>query len=128
MTTWDLFLRSPRGIPTYEAKPGMTSGVTIDLVWINKQAKDILIACLVDTEGFLNHHLDHQALVTIVSMKRDIKNQPGTVPTPEKAWYKADHPKFLAEMKAQLSPPLKPSSFTDIKLLDLQIQTPSCKP
>lgn len=35
MTNWNLHLRWARGNPTYKAKLGMKSGVTIDLVWVN---------------------------------------------------------------------------------------------
>lgn len=48
MTQWDLHLCSPKGVLTDDAKPGMASGTTIDLVWLNQQADDMLVACLVD--------------------------------------------------------------------------------
>lgn len=118
MTNWSLYIRSPKGTPTYEAKAGMKSGVTIDLVWVNQQVKDILIACLVDTEDHLHHHSDHHALVTVVSLKCDDALDPGTVPSPERAWYKVDQAKFLAELKALLPHPSTPCSTADISALD----------
>lgn len=89
MTDWSLYLRSPRGTPTYEAKAGMTSGVTIDLVWVNQQIDNLLIACMVDVEDNLSHHSDHHALVTVVSLNCDDGPPPETVPPSEKAWHKA---------------------------------------
>lgn len=35
MNDWNLYLRSPKGVSTYESKSGMQSGVTIDLVWVD---------------------------------------------------------------------------------------------
>lgn len=100
MTDWGLYLRSPKGTPTYEAKPGMRSGVTIELVWVNQQAADILIACLIDTKDNLNHYSDHHALFTAVSIKCDDLVDPGMAPSPEKDWHKVDQAKFLADLKA----------------------------
>lgn len=51
MTKWNLYLRSPKGVVTYEAKLGMESGTTINLVWVNQQSYDVLVACLVDTKA-----------------------------------------------------------------------------
>lgn len=71
MTRWSLYLRSPKGVTTYDAKHDMTSGTTIDLVWVNQQADDLLVACLVDTENTLNHHSDHKAVVTVINVNCD---------------------------------------------------------
>lgn len=121
MTRWDLYLRSPKGVRTYEAKPGMSSGVTIDLVWLNQQADDILIACLVDVEEDLNHHSDHRALVTVVSINCNDGAPPGTDPSPEKAWHRVDQAKFVQELKALISPLTPISTITDISNLDSHI-------
>lgn len=121
MLNWNMFLRSPKGVPTYDAKPGMQSGVTIDLVWVNQQVDDILVACMVDSDDHINHHSDHHALVTVVSLICDDVTDPGTDPSPVKAWYKADHAKFLTELKARLKDPYPPQTITDIDSLDLSI-------
>lgn len=108
MTDWGLFLLSPKGVPTYEAKPGMTCGVTIDLVWVNQQADDALMACLVDANNNLDHHSDHHTLVTVVNVNRDDEFDRGMDPSPEKAWHKVDQAKFLVELKAHLPIPYTP--------------------
>lgn len=121
MTNWNFHLRSPKGIPTYEAKPGMTSGVTIDLVWVNQQANEALVACLVDAKNEFNHHSDHHALVTVVGLNCDDELCPGMDPSPEKAWHKVDQATFIIELKARLSTPHLPCSTADIVSLDLHI-------
>lgn len=50
MTKWSLYLRSPRGVITFETTSNTSKGTTIDLVWVNQQADDLLIACMVDKE------------------------------------------------------------------------------
>lgn len=130
MTRWDLYLRSPKGIPTYEAKPGMASGVTIDLVWVNQQADDILVACLVDESDDLNHHSDHQALVTVVNLNCDDGALSEMDPSSDKAWHRVDQAQFITELKAHL-PTIKPlktklTSLNSIKIylyLSLQRST-----
>lgn len=100
MTNWDLFFRLPKGTAMYEAKAGMTLGVTIDLVWVNQQADNILIACLVDIRNHLNHHSDYHTLFTVVRIECDNLTRSGMLPPLEKAWHKAHQSKFLAELKA----------------------------
>lgn len=118
MLHWNLHLRSPKGVLTYEAKRGMSSGTTIDLVWMNQQAEDRLIECLVDTDDVLNHHSDHKALVTVVNIKCDDRPVPETYLTSDRAWHKVDQATFLSELKALLPPALSPSTHTDITSLD----------
>lgn len=118
MLRWILYLRSPKGVPTYEAKAGMSSCVTIDLVWINQQADDLLIACAVDVEGLLNHHSDHLALVTVVRVKSDVVTDPGSGAPLDKAWHKANQEKFLSELKALLPPLPSLDSHHDIDVFE----------
>lgn len=96
----------------------MTSDVTIDLVWVNQQADDLLIACAVDAEGHHNHHSDHLALVTVVRVKSDDVTDPRAGAPMEKAWYKADQAKFLIELKALLPPISSLTSSHDIDTFD----------
>lgn len=109
----------------YDAKPGMKSGVTIDLIWVNQQADDNLVACLVDVDDDLNHHSDHHALITVVSLKRDESPDTETVPSSDKAWHKANHARFITELKAHISPINTPRTPADIILLDPTSQTQS---
>lgn len=118
MLHWNLHLRSPKGVLTYEAKRGISSGTTIDLVWMNQQAEDRLIECLVDTDDVLNHHSDHKALVTVGNIKCDNRPVPETYLTSDTAWHKVDQATFLSELKALLPPALSPSTHTDITSLD----------
>lgn len=50
MAKWNLYLRSPKGIVTFETSSQTSTGTTIDLVWVNPQVDDMLIACLVDED------------------------------------------------------------------------------
>lgn len=68
MTCWNLYLRSPKGVLAYEAKRGMALGTTIELVWVNQQANDLLVACLEDNEDSLNHHSNQKVIVTVVNI------------------------------------------------------------
>ena len=61
MTKWDLYLRSPKGVITFHSTSDSSCGTTIDLVWVNQQADDVLITCVVDEDDLLNHHSDHRA-------------------------------------------------------------------
>lgn len=118
MLRWDLYLRSPKGVPTYDAKSGMQSGVTIDLVWVNQQADDLLIACMVDSGDTLNHHSDHLAVVTVLTINcEDVLDDAGDQPK-AKAWHKANHTKFSHELKAHLSTVNTPSTPKEIDILD----------
>lgn len=121
MLSWDLYLRSPKGVPTYEAKAGMQSGVTIDLVWVNRQADDLLVACVVDTDGQNSHHSDHLALVTVIRVKRDHATAPRAGSKVDKAWHRVDQAKFLRELKALLPPLPAFTSSLDIDFLDSQL-------
>ena len=118
MMQWNLHLRSPKGVLTYNAKPGMSSGTTIDLVWLNQQEDDCLVACLVYTDDTLNHHLDHKAIVTVVNIKCDDRPPSEKDVTSDRAWHKVDQAKFLSELKALLTPAMFPTTHTDIITLD----------
>lgn len=80
-----------------------------------------MIACLVDVDNNLNHHSDHRALVTVISLKCDDGCDTGTDPSPEKAWHKADKAKFITELKARISSPITPLTFANITSLDSHI-------
>lgn len=121
MTKWDLYLRSPKGVITYEAKEGMQSGTTIDLVWVNQQAKDLLIACLVESTNIFNHDSDHQALVTVVNIKHDDMTSPENHLTPRKNWHKANQTTFQTKLKALLPLLTQPLKQGDIITLDFQL-------
>lgn len=121
MLRWNFYLRSPKGVPTYEAKPGMASGVTIDLVWVNQQADDLLVACLVDSGDNLNHHLGHLALITVITVNRDERIGLEETRPRTKAWYKTDHTKFFRELKAHLLPISPPCSSVEVDFPDSHI-------
>lgn len=104
MLQWNLYLKSLKGVPTYEAKAGMQSGVTIDLVWMNQQADDLLIACRVDSGDNLNHRSDHLAIVTVLTVNREDRTGAAEDQPSAKAWHKVDKAKFTHELKALLSP------------------------
>lgn len=57
-----LYLRSPKGVITYKPKSGMSFGTTINLVWVNQQSNDLLVACLVEKDNTYNHHTDHHTI------------------------------------------------------------------
>lgn len=121
MLRWNLFLRSPKGVPTYEAKVGMKTGVTIDLVWVNQQANDLLVAFLVDSEAKLDHHSDHHAVVTILRTSQGDKAESQPTQATSKSWHKVDQPKFLMELKAHIVPLSPITSSTNIDSLDSHI-------
>lgn len=123
MTNWGLHLRSPKGVLTYDAKQGMSSGTTIDLFWLNQQADEMLVACLVDSDDNLNHHSNHKAVVIVVSIKCDNECSSRENLNLEQACHKTDHPKFITGLKALLPPPTAPSTRTDIVNLDSSIIT-----
>lgn len=100
MTSWDLNLRSPKGIVTLEPSANMASGTTIDLVWVNQQADDILVACLVDENNLLNHHSDHRAMVTVINVKSDAAPTLETDHSSARNWHESNQSKFFSELKA----------------------------
>ncbi|KAG0140284.1 hypothetical protein CROQUDRAFT_14147, partial [Cronartium quercuum f. sp. fusiforme G11] len=67
MTNWGLFLHSLKGIPMFGMDRSNTLGTSVDLIWVNENADDIVMACLIDTNDEFNHNSDHQALITILS-------------------------------------------------------------
>lgn len=99
----------------------MLSGVTIDLVWVNQQADDILIACVVNSDHDLNHHSDHHALVTFVSINCDNGGSSGKDHSSDKACYRVNQAQFITELKALLHQPYTPLTPADIIRLDLHI-------
>lgn len=103
------------------AKQGMSSGTTIDLVWANQQADDLLVACLVDAEESLSHHSHHKAIVTVISKKCDDVKSTETNPLSTHAWHKTNQPKFTAKLKALLPPPSLPLSHSDIASLNFTL-------
>lgn len=121
MTKWSLHLRSPKGVITFENPNDPTTGTTIDLVWVNQQADDVIVACVVDEDDVLNHHSDHRALVTVISVKCDTALILERSHPSEKNWHKADQAGFLSELKAHLPPLTRISSNTDIYRLDTLI-------
>lgn len=104
MTKWNLYLRSPKGVLTFETPAGNSAGTTIDLVWVNQQADDLLIACLVNKEDMYNHHSDHRAMITVIKSKSDDGDSPEMTYASEKNWLKLNRAKFLSELKALLQP------------------------
>ncbi|KAG0150667.1 hypothetical protein CROQUDRAFT_13724, partial [Cronartium quercuum f. sp. fusiforme G11] len=62
MTNWNLLLCSPKGIPTFGLNRTNTQGMSIDLVWVNEEANDLITACFIDSNDEFNHNSDHQAL------------------------------------------------------------------
>lgn len=123
MTRGDLYLRSPQGVPTFEQRPGMKSGTTIDLVWVNQQAIDLLVACLVDTDDTYNHHSDHQAIVTVINVKCDDTTFGDDEEPNQKVCSRTDHKRFLMELKTlmSLSPLTLPTTISDISTLHTHI-------
>lgn len=99
----------------------MQSGTTIDLVWVNQRADDLLVACPVDTNNNFNHHSDHQALVTGVRINHDNVATSETNHTSQHNWHKFDHRKFLTELKALLPPLRHQLRKTDITIADSHI-------
>lgn len=96
----------------------MKTGFTIDLVWLNQQEDDILVACIVDAGENLNHHSYHLSLATIVSVKCDDTTHPQMDRTSGEACRKIEQPKFPVELKALLAPLSPLSSHVDINTCD----------
>ncbi|KAG0146648.1 hypothetical protein CROQUDRAFT_44117, partial [Cronartium quercuum f. sp. fusiforme G11] len=67
MTNWNLLLHSPKGIPTFGLNRTNSEGTSIDQVWVNEEADNMITACLIDSNNKFNHNSDHQALITILS-------------------------------------------------------------
>lgn len=110
VTKWNHNLRSPKGVITFENQANPTAGTTIDLVWVNKQAEKAIVVCLVDENNVFNHHSDHKAMVTVISLKCDTAPASETDHSSGKNWHKVDQAKFLTELKALL-PPAIPHSI-----------------
>lgn len=123
MTQWDMTLRSPKGIVTFESNSDKHPGTTIDLVWVNQQADDLITACLVDEEYAYNHHSDHRALVTVIRKKFDAAPCQESDKTPAKNWHKLEHAQFISGLKASLSPLSPITTHTDIENLDNHLTT-----
>lgn len=115
-TRWDLHLRSPKGVLTYEGKQGMSPGTTFDLVWMNYQADELIVVCLVDAKDTINHHSDHKDIVTVININSDDVICPETNNTSDRSWHKVDHNNFYKELKALLphNLPSPLSSHADI--------------
>lgn len=107
-----------QGVITFENHTDPSSGTTIDLVWVNQQADDSIVACVVYENNVLNHHSDHRAMVTVISIKRDTASAPETLHPSEKNWHKVDQAKFLLELKALLPPLSHITTDADIDTLD----------
>lgn len=102
MTTWDLRLRSPAGVPTYGLNSSTTAGTTIDLAWVNGQVNNIIHSCFVDTEDVANHLSDHQALITSFRTKTQEPEQGSPNPNRPKNWYKVNIPDLLTKLMSTL--------------------------
>lgn len=92
---WNMCLRSPKGFLTYKSKQGMSLGTTIDIFWLNQPADNLLVACLVDSEDTLNHHLDYKAIITFINKKRDDGCDTEMDNSSYCAWHKANQASFL---------------------------------
>ena len=105
----------------HESISDSSCGTTINLVWVNQQADDLLIACLVDEDDLYNHHLDHRAMVTVIKTKCDTVTAHEKSNPSVKNWHKLDQACFTQELKAHLYPlpvPLPLTTPADIDLLD----------
>lgn len=123
MTQWDMTLRSPKGVITFESNSDKHPGTTIDLVWANQQADDLIVACMVDEDDVFNHHSDHRAMVTVIKKKFGAAPSPDASTAPKRNWHKLEHAKFLSELKALLPSLSTISSHTDIDILDNRLLT-----
>lgn len=77
----------------------MSSSTTIDLVWVKRNANNLLIAC---EDNQLNISTDHQAMVTFISMKRDTVAASQRTHSLQRKWHKLDQPQSLFELKVLL--------------------------
>lgn len=122
MTKWNLKLRSPAGTPTFGLGSSTTRGTTIDLVWVNEQLEDGLLACIVDSDDFTNHLSDHQSLITSFSTK-DVSLTSNTGETHRlKNWNKVVVPTLLTKLMTTLPTTKRLTTQEEIDAFDRNLR------
>lgn len=107
LTEWGLRLRSPIGVPTFGVRSANTEGTSIDQVWVDEGLDDAIISCFIDESDLVNHHSDHQALITVFSAESGDKVTSKAQAHKKRNWHKVNVVDLKRTLTASL-PKLRP--------------------